>query len=196
MNSSLRYLIMLVGGLTISLVTSAQQYHHVSSSNQPYGSWNSESPVELKDYEPLIGSCDCKSVRRNPDGTWQDSIKMVWTFKYIMDGKAVMDETLKEDGGHSMSIRQYNADSAKWYVTYFAANSAAPSPGTWSGGKKGDDMVLYLPQKAPNGADGYARLTFYDISDEGYRWKGEWVDLNETVAFPFWTIDCSKTGNW
>lgn len=175
-----------------STMLSAQNYVNVESAKHPFGGWNPNMPEQLKDYEALIGECDCQSVRRNPDGTWQDAVKMKWTFKYIMDGKAIMDETLKEDGGHSMSIRQYNQDSASWYVTYFSTSSPGPSPRTWTGGKRGNDIVLYLSQNAPNGTEGYSRLTFFDISDQGYKWKGEWVDLNETISFPFWTIDCVK----
>jgi hypothetical protein len=53
-------------------------------------------------------------------------------------------------------------------------------------------MTLYKPQKATNGFDGYSRLTFYDISDSGYKWRGEWVSEDESVVFPFWKIDCKK----
>ena len=165
------------------------------STSYPYGRPIEGSPAAFLDYEPLIGTCHCKSVRRNTDGTWPDTVRMTWTFKYIMGGTAVMDETIKEDGGHSMSIRQYNADSAQWYVTYFASAVANSSPSTWKGKKEGNDMVLYLPQKAPNGMDGYSRLTFYEIDAEGYRWKGEWVDEQETVTFPFWMIDCKREGD-
>lgn len=175
-----------------SVDLNAQNYNHIVSEKLPYGSWNPEAPKELKDFDSLIGTCDCKSVNRNSDGTWKDTVNMVWTYKYIMNGKAVLDETLKEDGAHSMSIRQYNADSAKWYVTFFSSKGANPAPSTWAGGRKGDDIVLYLNQKAPNGTEGYSRLTFYDISEKGYRWKGEWVDINETISFPFWVIDCKR----
>lgn len=170
----------------------AQDYNHIKSETSPFGTYNPEAPEQLKDFEALIGSCDCKSVSRNADGSWQDTLSMTWTYSYIMDGQAVMDETLKEDGSHTMSIRQYNIDSAKWYVTFFSSKPVNPAPRTWSGGKKGNDIVLYLDQKAPNGLDGYSRLTFYDISDEGYKWRGEWCDLSETRTFPFWMIDCKR----
>lgn len=185
------FLVMLIL-MVSSAMLYAQNYAHNPSEKQPFGSWNPEAPEQLKDFEPLIGVCDCKSVNRNPDGTWQDTVNMVWTYKYIMDGKAVLDETLKEDGGHTMSVRQYNADSAKWYVTFFSSSVVNPKPSTWAGGKKDKDIVLYLDQKAPNGMEGYSKLTFYEISENGYKWKGEWSDKAETIAFPFWTIDCKK----
>ena len=64
---------------------------------------------------------------------------------------AVQDETLKSDGKHSGSIRQY------------------------------------LP-----GMEGLFRLTFYDITNNGFKWIGEWVNKDETIEYPTWKIDCKK----
>ena len=49
-----------------------------------------------------------------------------------------------------------------------------------------------MPQKAPNGMDGFSRLTFYDINDDGFKWIGEWVDEAGQITYPFWKIDCTK----
>ena len=66
----------------------------------------------------------------------------------------------------------------------------------WKGSKNKDgNIVLYKEQKAPNGTDGFSRLTFYDINKIGYKWIGEWVDKSEKVTFPFWKIVCVKKEN-
>ena len=88
------------------------QYDYEPSNDNPYGLPHPDAPAEIMDYQPMIGICDCTSVARNQDGTWKDAEKMTWEFKYIMNGKAVQDQTLKADGGHSGSIRQYIADSS------------------------------------------------------------------------------------
>ncbi|HCT53346.1 MAG TPA: hypothetical protein DF712_12910, partial [Balneola sp.] len=78
----------------------------------------------------------------------------------------------------SGSIRQFNADSSKWYVHYYASASASPALPVWEGSKVEENkIVLYRRQAAPNGTDGYYRLTFYEITDESFNWVGEWVDL-------------------
>ena len=168
------------------------QMENESSQEMPFGQIHPEAPKELGDFSDLIGICDCQSVQRNPQGEWGDTVKTVWQFKYIMNGKAIQDETWKDDGGHSSSIRQYNPDSMAWYVTFFSANFANPSPSVWKGGKQGKDIVLKLPQKAPNGMEGISRLTFFEISPSGFRWKGEWVNEEQGIIYPFWTIDCVK----
>jgi len=159
----------------------------------PYGNKNPKAPKQLDDFKPMIGICDCDSERRNPDGSWAKAVKMTWKFNYIMNGMAIQDQTLKADGKHSGSIRQFNKDSLSWYVHYYASASPSPTLGSWKGKKTDDEkIVLYKPQKAPNGMDGFSRLTFYDISDKGYKWISEWVDPKETVNFPSWRISCVK----
>ena len=168
------------------------QYNYEPNDKFPYGRLNPEAPSQTGDYASLIGKSNCKSVTRNADGTWNpDTVDMVWKFRYFMNGTAVQDETLKADQRHSSSIRQYNIDSAAWYVTYFSTG-ASPTPGVWSGGKEGDEIHLYRPQKAPNGMEGFYKLTFYEISQSGFNWKGEWVDPPEQIKYPTWLIFCQK----
>ena len=39
---------------------------------------------------------------------------------------------------------------------------------------------------------GDSRLTFYDMSEDGFSWKGEWVDKKQTIVYPFWMIYCKR----
>ncbi len=169
------------------------QYEYDVSEKFPFGKANPEAPEQIKDYEAMIGECNCKSLTRNQDGTWSEGEDMIWRWKYILNGMAVQDETLKADGGHSGSIRQYIADSSRWYVHWFSSKTPTSTFPIWEGNKKENgNIVLYSEQKAPNGADGFFRLTFYDISKSGYKWIGEWVDKTESVVFPTWKIDCVR----
>lgn len=168
-------------------------YRYEPTDENPFGLPHPDAPQQIKDFAPLIGECDCQSVARNPDQTWQEPIDMVWRFKYIMNGNAVQDETLKADGKHSGSIRQFIADSTKWYVHYYSSGQPSTTLPAWEGGKTEDGkIILYRPQKAPNGMEGSFKITFYDISQSGFKWLGEWVDSTETVSFPTWKIDCTK----
>lgn len=168
------------------------QYEYEPSASNPFGLPNPEAPVEIQDYEQMIGICDCISIRKGSDGAWGDSVNMSWEFRYILNGKAVQDLTLKSDGLHSGSIRQYNADSSSWYVHYYSSASASARLGTWEGGNRGDDIILYKHQNAPNGAEGKYRITFSDITEDGFNWIGEWVTPDESVVFPTWKIFCTK----
>jgi hypothetical protein len=179
--------------LLFIFMTSFAQYENDVSEKHPFGKVHPDAPQQLQDYEALIGLCNCKSTSRNQDGTWADPVEMTWRWKYIMNGMAVQDETLKADGRHSGSIRQFIADSSKWYVHYYSSAGQTPKLPTWEGTKKENGTIVhYKEHKAPNGTEGFYRLTFYDISKTGYKWVGEWVDTLETIVYPTWKIDCTR----
>ena len=169
------------------------QYDYEVSNENPFGSLNPEAPEEVADFDPLIGQSECVSQNRAADGSWNPEVNMLWTFKYIMNGMAVQDETLKEDGAHSGSIRQFNADSTAWYVHYYSSSSSPARLPAWEGSKNEDgNIVLYREQQSPNGLDGFYRLTFHEISEESFKWVGEWVNTDESFNFPTWKISCTK----
>ncbi len=178
----------------INMTTIAQGEYEPSAA-YPFGQPNPDAPKEILDYQPLIGICDCISKRRNKDQTWAEPNTMTWEFKYIMNGMGVQDQTIKADGKNGGSIRQFIADSSKWYVHYYSSATPTTVLSAWEGNKKGDKIILYRKQKAPNGMDGFYKINFYDINDSGFKWLGEWVDANETISFPTWKIECTKRKN-
>ena len=181
--------------ILLPIVSIAQGFDQYEPSKaHPFGLPNPDAPEQVKDFAPMIGRCDCISESRNQDGSWAKPIDMVWTFKYIMNGWGVQDETLKEDGGHSGSIRQFIADSSRWYVHYYSNKGPTTTLSTWEGNltEAKDKIVLYRPQTAPNGMDGWYRLSFYDFTENGYKWIGEWTDKTENIVYPTWKIACTR----
>lgn len=176
------------------LLDAQSNYEYEPSEAHPFGLPNPEAPAQIKDFAPLIGECNCKSTARNADQTWQETaVDMTWRFKYIMNGFGVQDETLKADGGHSGSIRQFSQDSSKWFVHYYSNQGVTPVLSAWSGTKNEEGkIILYREQKAPNGTEGFYKINFYDISEAGFKWLGEWVNTAETFSFPTWKIECKK----
>lgn len=169
------------------------QMSYEPNDDYPYGQPNPKAPSQIKDFQEMIGTCKCDSQSRKPDGNWNEAIPMTWTWKYIMNGMAVQDETLKSDGNHSGSIRQFNTDSSKWYVHYYSSNKAFSKLSTWEGNKtENGHIVLYKDQPSPQGKPGFYRLTFSEISKNGYNWIGEWVDKSETTVYPTWKIKCKR----
>ncbi|NNC81972.1 MAG: hypothetical protein HKN79_00205, partial [Flavobacteriales bacterium] len=133
----------------------------------------------------------CRSVMRIDQNTWADTVDMVWRWKYIMNGQAVQDETFKADSTYAGSIRQFNPDSAMWYVHYYSAATPTARLPSWEGYLHEDGkIILYQDQKAPNGMDGKYKITFYNITEAGYDWLGEWVTPDETFSYPTWRIYC------
>ena len=190
----MRYLFTLVC-LAITTVSFSQlDFIYEPSSSYPFGRYNPSAPEEVQDFESMIGVCDCRSLQRNPDGTWQDTVEMKWKFKYILNGTAVQDETWKADSVYATSIRQFSPDSSQWIVTYYSYPAISNTISVWKGKKEKDKIVLKQPFQAPNGMDGYSVLQFYDMTAQGYKWKGEWVKDDGTITYPFWYIQCKRSG--
>lgn len=168
------------------------QFDFDASKEHPFGMPNPDAPEQIKDFEPMIGICDCLSETRNKDQTWAAPIKMIWKFKYILNGMGVQDETLKEDNSYSGSIRQVDPESGKWFVHYYSYPNMTKQLSVWEGEKEGDKIVLYRDSNAPDGTEGFYRLTFYDVDSEGFKWVGEWTDKAEQIVYPTWKISCKK----
>ena len=180
--------------LCLFTLTVFSQNEYEPSETFPFGQPHPDAPEQIKDFQPMIGMCDCKSELRNQDGSWNDAIDMTWEFKYIMNGKAVQDQTWSANGRQAGSIRQYIADSSRWYVHFYSSAGSTTVLPTWEGNLKKDEgkIILYREQKAPNGMEGYYRITFYDMNDSGYKWIGEWVNPTETIIYPTWKIACTR----
>ncbi|MFV1885079.1 MAG: hypothetical protein ACMZ7B_11370 [Balneola sp.] len=169
------------------------QYEYEPSKEYPFGRIHPDAPEQLADFGPMIGESKCESVTRAPDQSWNPPHEMIWRFKYIMNGMAVQDEALRTEAPSAGSIRQFNPDSSAWYVHYYSSGSALPTLPSWEGNKTEDGkIILYREQKAPNGVDGFFRITFFDVTDESFEWLGEWVNTQETFSFPTWKISCDK----
>jgi len=194
LNNNYLSILILLGAFLFLQRTNAQknEYAYSVSDTLPFGKLNPEASKELQDYAKLIGVCDCKSTTRKKDKTWAEPIAMQWTFKYIMNGTAVQDETLKSDGTHSGSIRQFNTDSLQWFVHYYSTKNTVPILSTWQGGRKDDEIILYKSQKAPNGTEGFYKIRFYDISENGFNWLGAWTTKEESFVYETWKIECIK----
>ena len=181
-----------IGVLMISSVMIAQE-EYKANGKDPFGKPNPDAPQQVKDYAKLVGVSDCKSSQRGQDGKFKAAVDSVWQFKYIMNGTAIQDETWKSDGNHTTSIRLFDKKKSAWYVTFFSTIGPTPNPSTWTGGTQDSgDIILKRPQKAPNGLEGFSKLTFHEITDKGFKWKGEWVNGDESIVFPFWRIECKK----
>jgi len=163
------------------------------STENPYGLLNPDAPPHTSDYALLIGQSMCKSISRNSEGNWnKDSTNMIWRFKYIMDGLAIQDEIFSDNAPPTGSIRQYNADSSKWYVTFFNSANVSPNPPVWHGNMESNEIVLYKKQKAPNGTDGFYRITYENVSNEGFDWRMEWLNKEETFTYTVGKTFCVK----
>lgn len=170
--------------------TTSPRLTYDPSTQYPYGRMNPAAPPELAQFEFMIGHNDCEEERlNNATGEWVSGERS-WDAYYYLDGFAVRDSG-QSGGATNGNIRIFDPLAEQWHVTFFST----PTYGTgiWSGGMVEDRIELEQAQKAPGtNIDGVNRLTFYDISENSFNWKGEWISLNGSTVFPFWRISCHK----
>lgn len=165
------------------------------SSKYPFGRKHPDAPPQIADYQPMIGKSSCTSTGRNKDGTWQKPIKMDWVFKYIMNGTAVQDETYKEDGSASGSIRQFDSKSGQWYVHFYNTLQQSAPLRYWAGKREKNDIVLTRQQKSYSGKEGYTKLTFHGFKPKGFEWLMQWISADNKTVYAVRKISCVKSAD-
>lgn len=156
----------------------------------PFGRPNPAAPEELAQFHFMVGENDCSEERLNSaTQQWERSAR-TWDAHYTMNGFAILD-TGRSGSTSNGNMRIFDPLSGQWQVHFFSM--PVYGSGIWTGGMEQDKMVLRQPQKAPGtDFDGVSRLTFFNISDQGFSWIGEWVSEDGSVVIPFWRISCWK----
>jgi len=156
----------------------------------PFGRRNPAAPAELAQLDFMIGRNQCDEEKLNAaSGEWESGARS-WDAYYFMNGYAIRDSG-RSGASTNGNIRLFDVLEKQWKVSFFSMPSYGT--GVWAGGLEGENMVLMQPQKAPStDFDGFSRLTFSNISSQGFDWTGEWVSADDSVVFTFWRIQCSK----
>lgn len=152
----------------------------------PNGRIHPEAPRELAQFSFMIGAHECVDRRRNEDGEWIE-FQAIWNARYFLNGFAIQDHYFAPDFQTS-NIRIYDANEGAWKVTFFS--SPKYSSGTWRGNRKENSIVLERmvgvePSKS------ISRLTFFDISEQGFEWKAELIADGQPIALS-WTSSCKR----
>lgn len=182
----------IVAGAPISISASASSVgsaEYEPSPAYPFGRRNPEAPGEIAQFEFMIGACDCVDEIRNPDGSWRRTAA-VWNARYFLNGYGIQD-LYWSDSFATTNIRIYDPERDRWFVNFFSMPAPSVSPRQWVGTQEQDDdgtrMVMWAG--SPDGRNG-SRLTFFDIREDGFRWKSEAVvDGDATVG---WKSDCRR----
>ena len=137
----------------------------------PFGRLNPAAPPETEQFAFTIGEFDTVDQIRQQDGSWK-TVRGIWNAKYFLNGCAIQDEYWSEDFATS-NLRLYDASRGLWVVTYH--QMPRYSFGVWEGKKEGDRMIMRSTRTQPDGTVVESRLTFSDITGDGYEWIGESV---------------------
>lgn len=156
------------------------------SQEHPFGRKNPAAPDELEQFAFMIGHFDCKDRIRQADGSWLE-FPATWHGYYFLNGHGIIDRYWNGRFA-TANTRVFDPSSKTWKVTFF--KMPGYSSGVWEGAKEEDKLVMKRENTRPDGTKVVSRLTFYDISEEGYEWKGEQVTGESAVTT--WTSSCKR----
>ncbi len=157
------------------------QDDYEASSQHPYGRLNPDAPPETKQFAFLIGSFSCKDRVLNPaDGKWYD-MNAIRRAEFVLNGHAIQDRNYTNILT-STNIRIYDPQNKEWIVSYFKAPFGT---GVWKGNFAEGRFELFQGDEK-NGS----RLSFFDISENEYSWRGE--TLKDGKASLFWEFTCKR----
>jgi len=164
--------------------------------DRDYGSPNRNAPRELSQFAFLIGTWQCESRVKGPDGEYR-TYPATWVARYILDGYVIADEFRQlgpagEVAQLGQSLRSYNTDQKAWIIKWLDALDS-----TWLelgpedlGGVRVQGGVITYQHRRPRGRAGRLfplqslfRLTFSNISEDHFTWRAELsTDGGETWA--------------
>jgi hypothetical protein len=142
----------------------------------PFGRPHPDAPAELEQFAFMVGEFDCVDEMRQKDGSFL-RFRAIWNARYFLNGFGIQDEYWTPRFFTS-NIRIYDPKSKQWQVTFF--RMPGYQSGVWQGKKEGNMMVMRRDGRTIGPG-----LTFYDISEDGFRWHSG----GET---PGWTSTCKR----
>lgn len=148
----------------------------------PFGRLNPAAPPETAEFSFIIGEFDCADRIRNPQtGKWFE-MRVLRRAAFVLNGHAIQDQNWLPIFNTS-NFRSYDAKEKKWKVTYFKMPEY--QTGVWEGTRQGENIVLRQGSDKKG-----SRLTFFDIKDDQYSWKGE--SLTNGKVTLFWEFTCRR----
>ena len=144
------------------------------------------------DFDYLLGEWEFNSVSKEygPGGG-------VWTAVKLEGGQILDEYRVLGDTGQTWyfthTIRAYNARTDQWdmvgldYGTGLSGNGFAKRVGN----------EMHIEQRFANarGPDGMARITYYDITPDSFRWKADRsIDEGKTWVKQWLTIEAKRIG--
>ncbi len=161
------------------------------------GALNHNAPPELARFGFLIGRWSCEARIKGEGEAWE-TFPATWTGRYVLEGHAIMDEyRMTRPGGElivlGVNIRAYDPARQTWTMKWLNALG-----GTWVdlgpedlGGVSLEDGAIRYVLREPLAAHPLTRATYFDISGQLFRWRGE-RSQDGAAWEEFMRIDCRR----
>lgn len=142
---------------------------------------------------PMIGSWQCTTRTPQDDGSYVEG-SATWTWWWILDGEAIMDEwrSTRPDGHEfvGINIRHVDPETGSWIVRWLPSGRLKWNEfqAVYSDGR----FVMRGPYTTPSGLTGQARITFSNMTGSRFSWRMDFSPDGGTWAEGVFLIGCTK----
>lgn len=148
------------------------------------GTPHPDAPPQIELFGRLAGAWDAKMWVIQDDGTFpEEPLAALWTFRYILDGRAIQDEWTAPPPGqpvadgsrqHGTGLRVYHPAEDRWEVAWIS--NTQPFVTTFEAEPHGDGGIVMLGEP-PTGHP--SRTTFRDVEEDRFSWTLELQGLGD-----------------
>lgn len=158
-----------------------------SSSDHIFGMRHPKAPSETQQFHFMIGRFICQNSLLTKGG-WKESVA-TWESSYILNGFGIKD-TYRNENYAGTSIRFFSSSKEKWEVYFFGM--PGEHTGLWQGEALDGKMIMRQKRTGPSGENLESRLTFYNITENSFDWKGELWNLDKGTSTVNWKIKAQR----
>ena len=130
-----------------------------------------DAPVELAHWGQLAGEWRCLVRSPSAEGDWRETTA-TWTWRYVLDGRAVQDEYVGEapaDGEafRGGALRIFNPQDSEWEIAW--VDNRSPGIKLYVATSGPDQVTM----RKPPGEDPDWLTRFFDISEDRFSWSND-----------------------
>ncbi|NOI67363.1 hypothetical protein [Vibrio sp. 99-8-1] len=168
-NKAIRLLILtLVFNIMAAFSVTAEEVSTAQKSLQP-------APVQMKQFEFLIGNWHLSSQRFSPDGALLGKYDGKWEAQYLDEGRMILDQVtwFNQDGSKESyfpTLRTFSPTTNQWEMSYMSSLSYTHSQsfrGQFVDGEGLFDVVVSLTPEL----SALAKVRFYNIKKDSLEWS-------------------------
>jgi hypothetical protein len=140
----------------------------------------------------MIGRFSCElEYRKLEEGSWVVARRgtATWEARYVLDGHAILDEFIDDEGSAAVNVRIYSTEEHRWKIHAVAVEQ--PAGGIHNASLVEGAMVMDVVRETPTGFEYTQRYSFRREDEDRYRWTNE-VLGSDGASVTLDVIECRR----
>jgi hypothetical protein len=152
--------------------------------------------MSQNDFDFMLGNWDGGVTRYAEDGAVTQEAKGTWSAKASFGGKVIEDKFVQQvDGGDDVAaftLRTWCEATQQWEMVFLWADQPASGVISFVGRRVDEEMHLRVQQIGSDGRVVLARVRFFEITAEGFRWTHHKSNDNGETWYPLAAFEMQR----